>query len=423
MLAIEEQLRRYGDAVEESLLGSFDDHPATEVRTSDHGERPPVSRRSRRLLYLAGAAVAASIVATIVVVATPSTDGVVSTPADTVPESAAVPVLTFGQPQGQVWRVPLANPTDHIAAEFRRSDRPTESTIQILMTHRPDGPTTTRRSGDREFLSSATPNDPMTVPLPLMWREADGTYWTLYRSIGSLPPQPELDQFFDGLRYRDGAFTASPPFEAYTSWTSSPVEWAIQDDVAMIAAYRNTDFEATDLNSPQSTVRGHPAVFDEGGGLMWREDAQTVITLGRRFSTGDQGTFEPLAESDALRIANGLVPSSRAALESLPIDRGVLMGVAPDQQQIIVQAPSGAVLLETKEILEGEPTTGGADGSLALGEDGVALRIRPEVIGFYIWIDAPGSGSSALPACAQRIDVPPPNEQPLFITVDPTCTG
>ncbi len=76
-----------------------------------------------------------------------------------------------------------------------------------------------------------------------------------------------------------------------------------------------------------------------------------------------------------------------------------------------------------KEILQGEPQTGGADSSLALGELGVALRIRPDVIGLYIWVDAPGSGSSSPPACARRVDVPPPNEPPLFIVVDPTCTA
>ena len=341
-------------------------------------------------------------------------------------DSTAFPVLTFGDPVGEVVRLPRA--FQQQKWRIRESDSTEFPDVIIqpgfddFFSSSPDF-LKVAQAGTRElFAMNNTGGVPMGV---YHWIEPDGTVWitTTEPGIPQKPPavtsypefdQPAFDQILKvvaGLKFRDGAPVVSAPLRAIADLDASQIRWWIRDERYWLTALDNRELEAVP-NAKPTLIGGKPG-FVERSRIIWQPTGDTVLALAA--VDGEFQSQAPIDESAALRVIEQLEASTLGEYEALPLWWGIA-GV----NVIVTSGIEGPVYSIFFENDEGNPWGGGSFTSTGIGRDGAAYPAAPGTK-LQVWLSSSGKPVQVPPACAVEVEAPPAGMPPVTVHLDAIC--
>lgn len=346
--------------------------------------------------------------------AAPAASAPVATPA-----AEALPYLTFGDPDGTVYRGAIQRPPT-TRSTFRLAgdrDPARDVAIQPIDPLQGNGVTTAGIVGGRELSTlelASSGGRPLGV---YWWTEPDGTSWAISSTAPAVPEIPDAVRgVLEHLSYADGQFSVAAPYEEFAPLQLAQQVWAVVDDSATLTARRDHTWSPDDTDGPTTTVLGHLAVLGDEG-LTWRVSADLVVSLFVHTPDPNTGGVASVGFEGTVARAAALVETDAATVAGLPL----LRGATPER--LVVVLPDG---VDTADVEVGYSSGSGMGTSGGtVGPEGWSVDLRDGVTEASVWATS-GLGSSTneggVPECAQRVTVPPAGQPPVVVTLDLTCT-
>ncbi len=276
---------------------------------------------------------------------------------------------------------------------------------------------------------------------PWFWTEADGSKWM---ASGLLS---DLRRALPDLAYIDGAMVPGPSLVVdESSPTSSSAEvLRIRDERFEIGIFDDStsSFDFVDPRAGELKlvdIGGHPGKRSVGGGITWRADANTVISIQRSMASfgGPAPTY-----ADLLAAARSVRPATVAEVKALPVWRGTV------DERLVVTIPADlpvAVPIDTTLLPSDDrfPTSGSTQLSVRVNdldggsmgaystdetwtEYGFALPIGPERIGHRLQLTLEpaaqtyGERPAGQRGCTATVTVPPEDAEPVIVHLEANC--
>lgn len=264
---------------------------------------------------------------------------------------------------------------------------------------------------------------------PWFWTESDGSKWTATGTLADLRRALPLVTY-------DGTMHLGEGLVEWTFPTENPVTLQqTRNQRFELTVLRDTtsQFEVVDPmrgNNALTTVGGRPGVFQTGGGISWRLDASTVLTV-RAVAGGNlnaSGMSFPMSNEDLQAAAEAVHEITPEEYATFRLWRGA------DVERIIVTIPDFPADATHGEIpylqIRDLDNNGGTTvlSGFALGA-GLAIPVSPEQAGhrFELSISEPTQTADGVittggnTRCPIEVVAPAEGEPAIEVEVSLTC--